>query len=330
MTTVAVLGAGAMGTALAMHLARKGEQVCLWGSEHDARVLPELQGARSHPALPSRLPSELQVFGPDDLHLACKGAAFGVLAAHSGGARSLAGLVRDALGDVAFVVSIAKGLEPETRKRPSEVYREELGLPVVAIGGPALAAEVAEGLPCAAVLGCDEPDALRRAADALHQPGSYAVHETTDCAGLEYCGTAKNVGAIGAGILEGIGIRREQGYKNARAALFTKAASEMCDLVEALGGRRETAMGLAGLGDLLVTSIGGRNRQYGEMVGAGADPHHAEEDMTSRGMTVEGVESARDVHELGRQHGVTVPVHEAIYRVIHEDAPPKTLLEAVL
>jgi glycerol-3-phosphate dehydrogenase (NAD(P)+) len=319
-----------MGTALATHLARKGEQVALWGSEHDTKVLPELREMRSHPALPGRLPDQLEVFGPDELDLACKGASIGVLAAHSGGARSLAGLVRSAIGDIRFVVSIAKGLEPETHKRPSQVYGEELDRPVVVIGGPALAAEVAEGLPCAAVLACEDRGALRRTAEVLHQPGAYVVHETDDCIGLELCSTAKNVGAIGAGILEGIGMRREQGYKNARAALFTRAVAEMCDFIEALGGRRDTAMGLAGLGDLLVTSIGGRNRQYGEMIGGGADPRHAETDLQARGMTVEGVDSARDVHELAKDHGVAMPVHEAIYRVVHENAAPASVVEAVL
>lgn len=330
MTTVTVFGAGAMGTALAIHLARKGEQVALWGSEHDVKVLPELRDRRSHPALPGRLPQQLEIYGPEELDLACKDTSIGILAAHSGGARSLAGLVRDAVADVRFKVSIAKGLEPGTRKRPTEVYGEELGGPVVAIGGPALAAEVAEGLPCAAVLACEDPEALRTTADLLHEPGAYAVHQTDDCTGLELCSTAKNVGAIGAGILEGIGMRREQGYKNARAALFTKAVAEMCELVVELGGRRETAMGLGGLGDLLVTSIGGRNRQYGEMIGAGADPRHAEEDMKSRGMTVEGVDSARDVFELASEHDVSVPVHRAIYRVVHEGAAPASVVEAVL
>jgi glycerol-3-phosphate dehydrogenase (NAD(P)+) len=326
---ISVFGAGAMGTALAMHLARKGEQVTLWGSEFDARVLPELIDRRSHPALPERLPEGLRVFGPDQLDRAAKGATLGVMAAHSGGARSLATMVAPALTDVRAVISIAKGLEPGSRKRISEVYAEELdGRPVVAVGGPALAAEVAEGLPCAAVLGCPDGEALDEVADALRAE-AYVVHATDDCLGLEYCSTAKNVGAIAAGILEGLGQQREQAYKNARAALFTSAVHEMADLVEALGGRRETALGLAGMGDLLVTSIGGRNRQYGEMVGAGADPKHAEKDMESRGMTVEGVESAQDVHELAGEAGLHLRVHEAVYRVVHEGDRPESILEAI-
>ncbi|HEX2025069.1 MAG TPA: 2-dehydropantoate 2-reductase N-terminal domain-containing protein, partial [Actinomycetota bacterium] len=162
MTAVAVFGAGAMGTALAMHLARNGHDVRLWGSEHDARVLPDLLERRTHPALPASLPDELTVHGPDGLAEASHGARVGVMAAHSGGARSLARLVTPAIGAATrVVISIAKGLEPESRKRISEVYAEELdGRPVVAVGGPALAAEVAQGLPCAAVIASTDPRAL--------------------------------------------------------------------------------------------------------------------------------------------------------------------------
>ncbi len=328
MPVITIFGAGAMGTALAISLARKGEQVTLWGSEFDARVLPDLIQKRSHPALPASLPDEVRVAGPDELEQAAKGATIGVMAAHSAGARSLARLVGGALGDVRTVVSLAKGLEPDTRKRMTEVYGEELGKPVVAVGGPALAAEVAEGLPCTAVLGCDDPAALADTTSAFRSD-TYLVHDTEDCAGLEYCTTAKNVGAIAAGLVEGMGKRLEQAYKNARAALFTQSVHEMADLLEGLGGQRQTAFGLAGMGDLLVTSLGGRNRMYGEMVGSGADPTHAEEDMKERGMTVEGTESARDVHDLAKEHGLDLPVHEAVYRVVHEAAQPSEVLDAL-
>lgn len=329
MAVVAVFGAGAMGTALAIHLARKGEQVTLWGSKYDARVLPDLMERQTHPALPEHLPDALRVLGPDELEEAARGASLAVMGANSGGARSLAQMVAPALTDVRAVVSIAKGLEPGSRRRMSEVYGEELdGRPVVAVGGPALAAEVAEGLPCAAVLASTDDTALAEGAETLRSD-AYIVHSTPDCAGLELCGTAKNVGAIAAGVLEGLGSARERSYKNARAAIFTQAVAEMAELVERLGGRRETALGLAGLGDLLVTSIGGRNRQFGEMVGMGAEPLEAGRDMESRGMTVEGIESARDVHELASEQDLDLPIHDAVYRVVHQGADPTEVLSAI-
>jgi glycerol-3-phosphate dehydrogenase (NAD(P)+) len=329
-TAVAVFGAGAMGTALAIHLARNAHDVRLWGSEYDARVLPDLLHRRSHPALPGALPDAVAVHGPDDLDAASTGARVAVMAAHSAGARSLARLVKPGVGDdTRVVISIAKGLEPESRRRISEVYAEELdGRPVVAVGGPALAAEVAEGLPCAAVIGSTDPGGLAEATEVLSSQ-AYFVHATDDCAGLEICATAKNVGAIAEGILEALGQAREQGYKNARAALFTQAVEEMAALTVAVGGRRETAYGLAGMGDLLVTSLGGRNRQYGELVGSGVEPKQAERDMESRGMTVEGVESAADIHALAEKLGLDLPVHEAVFRAVHGGQPAETVLTAL-
>jgi glycerol-3-phosphate dehydrogenase (NAD(P)+) len=325
---ITVFGAGAMGTALAVHLARLDEEVALWGSEFDSRVLPSLRDEGTHPALPGRLPDSVRVFGPDELEEASKGLEIAVMGANSAGARSLAGLVSDAVPRSTVVVSIAKGLEPDTAKRMTEVYAEVLGHPVVAVGGPALAPEVAEAQPCVAVFASEDREALSVAVDTFRSK-RYAVDTTEDCTGLEYCGTAKNVGAIGAGIIEGLAAGREQANKNARAVLFTRAVHEMADLVERLGGRRDTALGLAGMGDLLVTSLGGRNRQFGEVVGTGANPQRAEREMEARGMTVEGVESAKDVHTLAEGNGLDLPVHEAVYRVIHDRKAPESILEAV-
>jgi glycerol-3-phosphate dehydrogenase (NAD(P)+) len=328
MTRITVFGAGAAGTALAIHLARKGEEVTVWGSEHDARVLPELTEQRSHPALPERLPSEVRVLGPDELDDAAKGADLGVLAANSRGARSLARLVKDALPSDMGVVSITKGLEPESFARMSQVYGDETDRPVVAVSGPMLAPELAEGWLTAVAFASEDPDLLERAAAAFRSD-AYLVDTTDDVIGTEICGTAKNVAAIAAGVLEGLAEFRQRDLKNARAALFTRAIHEIGELVEAMGGRRDTALGLAGAGDLLVTSLGGRNRAYGHAIGLGAEPQHTLEDMTSRGMTVEGAASANDVHHLAGQKDLDLPIHETVFRVVHEGASPKSILEAM-
>lgn len=329
MARVTIFGAGAMGTALAVHLARKGEDVTVWGSRFDARVLPGLRDERVHPALSEHLPQQVRVLDEEALAEATDGLEIAVLAANSNGARSLARMIAPGIGAPRVLVSIAKGLEPETATRISEVYRQGLGeRPVVAVGGPALAPEVADGLPTASVFASDNPKALALAAGTFRTP-TYLVDETDDVAGVELCGTAKNVAAIGSGICEGLGKIREVGYKNARAALFARAVGEMAQLVEAYGGRRETAYGLAGAGDLVVTSIGGRNRAYGEAVGLGAAPAHALEDMKERGMTVEGVDSAHDVHVLAEKAGLDLRVSEAVYRIVHEGAPPASILEAL-
>lgn len=324
-----MFGAGAAGTALAMHLSRNGQDVTLWGSEFDARVLPGLRDERRHPALPERVPASVQVLGPEELPAAAEDCELAVLGANSRGARSLAGLVAGALPSEAILLSVGKGLERDTHARLSEVYQEELGpRSVVSIGGPMLAPELAEGLLTAVVFASDDPKALRSAADAFHSD-SYLVEVSDDVPGVELCGTAKNVAAVGAGIVEGLAQTLQRDLKNARAALFSQAVHEIAELVEAAGGRRETALGLAGMGDLYVTILGGRNRVYGEAVGLGGDPARVLEDMTNRGLTVEGAESVEDVQHFSKELGLSLPLHQAVQRVLHEGAPPDHVLEAV-
>jgi glycerol-3-phosphate dehydrogenase (NAD(P)+) len=329
MARVAVFGAGAAGTAVAIHLARKGEDVTVWGSEYDARVLPDLMDRRVHPALPEALPDSLRVLGPEDLGEAAKEAEIAVMGANSRGARSLGEMVAPALGDATrFVVSVAKGLEDGTLQRMSEVYGETCGRPVVVLSGPSLAPEVAEGLLTGVAMASADPEALERATEVFRSP-SFLVDPTDDVAGVEICGTAKNVAAIGAGILEGLAKYRQRDLKNARAALFTRAVHEIADLVESVGGRHETALGLAGMGDLLVTMLGGRNRIYGEALGLGSEPQHTLRDMEARGLTVEGAGSSQEVQALMDRAGLDLPIHRAVYVVVHEGAPPERVLEAV-
>lgn len=329
MAQVTVFGAGAMGTAMAIHASRAGLDTALWANPVDDTALSALRNEGKHPALPAFLPESLPVFGPDELEKAAVGCEMAVMAANSAGARSLAEMVRDALPDIRVIVSVAKGLETSSGKRTSQVYAEVIDhAPVIAVGGPCLAAELAQGLPSAAVWGGPTIEDAKAAGDLIGT-AAYQIHLTDDLPGLEYCSVAKNVTAIGMGLLDGLGQTLSEDFKNAKAALFTKGIHEVAEFIEALGGRWETAMGLAGLGDVLVTGLGGRNRLYGEMVGAGGDPLVTLHDMQVRGMTVEGVDSARDVHRLASEHSLDLPFHSAIFRVLLEGDDPRTLLEVL-
>ena len=324
-----MFGAGAMGTALAMHAARAGLDVALWANPHDAQALESIRRDGRHPALPEHVPGALSVHGPDELEHASAGCEIAVLAANSAGARSLARMVRDALDGTRYVVSLAKGLESESRTRVSLVYQEELGGPdVLAVGGPCLAQELAGGSPSAAVWSAGNLEDARAAGERFGDR-HYQVTYTDDITGLEFCTTGKNVTAIGAGILDGLAKLADEHFRNAQAALFTRAVAELAEFVTAMGGRAETAMGLAGLGDLLVTSLGGRNRLYGERVGEGADPSAALEEMTSRGLTVEGVDSTRDVYALSEEAGLDLPYHRAVYGVLFEGRDPRSVMETL-
>jgi glycerol-3-phosphate dehydrogenase (NAD(P)+) len=326
---VTVFGAGAMGTAIAMHLARAGNETILWGSQYDERVLPDLVERRRHPNLPEFLPESLAVLGPDQLTDAAAGLEIAVLGAHSGGARTLTKIVMEGSDSLPLVLGIAKGLEPETGKRMSEVYAEEVGHDRVAVmGGPALAPEIAQGLPTATAMASAHGDAAHVCAAAF-RASWFQVQVTDDVAGLEYCTVAKNVAAIGMGVLDGIGKTASADYRNAKAAMFTMAVRELTQLVEGLGGRQNTVLGLAGLGDTLVTSLGGRNRLYGELIGEGVEPDRALEDLNRRGMTVEGVDSAQDIRRLMGELDLDLRLHGQIFRVLFESAPATSLLECI-
>ncbi|MFN2590313.1 MAG: NAD(P)H-dependent glycerol-3-phosphate dehydrogenase [Actinomycetota bacterium] len=329
MARVTVFGAGAMGTAIAMHLSRAGNRTVLWASEFDRRILDDLIERRRHPGLPEFLPEALSVLGPDALKEAGEDVEIAVMGAHSGGARTLTRIAVEGCEKLPIILGIAKGLEPDTGTRMSDVYTEEVGHDrVVVMGGPALAPEIAQGLPTAAAMASLDTDALEACAGAFRMP-SFDVQVTDDVVGLEYCTVAKNVAAIGMGIVDGIGKTASIDYRNAKAALFTMAVHELTELVERLGGRRETALGLPGLGDTLVTSLGGRNRLYGELIGEGIEPERALEDLNRRGMTVEGVDSARDIERLMKELGLDLRLHGAVFRILFQGAPPSGLLDCI-
>jgi glycerol-3-phosphate dehydrogenase (NAD(P)+) len=326
---ITVFGAGAMGTAMAMHLARAGNEASLWASPYDATVLDALRDERRHPGLPEHMPEHLTLLGPDELDAAGAGLDIAVMGAHSGGARTLAGLVARAHGELPFVVGLAKGLEHGTGKRMTEVYAEEVGHDRVgAFAGPCLAPELAQGLPSAAVIAADDVEVAEACARAFRSP-TLRVDVSTDVAAVEYCTVAKNVTAIGMGLVDGFGKVANLTYRNAKAALFTTAVDELVRLVAALGGRTETAYGLAGLGDSLVTSLGGRNRLYGELIGEGAEPAHTLRDLESKGLTVEGVESAREVRRLMDRLGIDLPLHAQVHRILFEGAPARSVLDCL-
>jgi glycerol-3-phosphate dehydrogenase (NAD(P)+) len=326
---ITVFGAGAMGTAFAMHAARLGLPTALWANEHDSVAYDAMRAERRHPQLPEHLPETVDLLGPDDLADAARDVEVAVLAANHAGARSLARMVAGDVREARFAVSVAKGLEPGTGARMSEVYGSELDGPaIVVIGGPCLARELAEGLPTAAVWAARSLD-LAEEAGKPFDDRRYQLAFTDDVVGVELCSTIKNVAAIGLGILDGLGSATDTAYQNAKAALFTLAAGEIVRLVTAGGGRPETAVGLAGVGDQLVTSLGGRNRLFGELVGAGGPPTDTLAELQARGLTVEGVDSTRDVRRLAGELGVELPYHDAIHRVLFEEARPDELLEVL-
>ena len=325
--SVAVLGAGAWGTAIAVHLARRGGvAVTLWARdpEHAHALATTRSNVRYLPGI--ALSSSIAVTA--DLHTAA--AAEMLLAATP--VAALPALV-DALaaaGARAPLVWLSKGfLEVARDEFPAgvalahQVIAKRWPVPVGVVTGPSFAEEVARGLPTAVAAAATAP-ALAAQAAALLRSDMLRVYESDDIAGAEVGGAVKNVLAIAAGLSDGLAFGH-----NARAALITRGLAETGRLSTALGGARETLMGLAGLGDLVLTCTGdlSRNRRVGIGLARG-QPLVAI--LNALGHVAEGVGAAAAVRALARHHGVDMPICEAVYRVLHEALPPNEAVLALL
>ncbi|MEN8108807.1 MAG: NAD(P)H-dependent glycerol-3-phosphate dehydrogenase [Pseudomonadota bacterium] len=312
--SITVLGAGSWGTALAIRLATNHNPTCLWG--HEPAFMATLQDDRENRQY---LPGHAF---PDNLHIEAG------LARAVGQSRDLLLVVPShALREVlrqaapAFTVSTriawaTKGLETGSGKFMSEVIEEELGnrYPTAVLSGPTFAKEVAAGLPTALTVASNNPPFANDMAARLHGE-VMRVYTSDDVIGVQLGGTVKNVLAIAAGITDGLKLGA-----NSRAALITRGLAEIIRLGDAMGARRETLMGLAGVGDLILTCTDdqSRNRRLGLALGRGIPLEVAVKEI---GQVVEGFNTAREVVQLARQYKVEMPISEQVYRLLYEDLP---------
>lgn len=319
---ISILGAGAWGTALGIALAER-HPVLLWG--RDPAAIAAMQSARENARyLPSfRFPDSL--LPTADLGQAVVHARDGVLIAATSvaGLRPLLHSVRPL--QVANLVWLCKGFEQDSALLPHQVALEELGdtLPVGALSGPSFAQEVALGLPCALTIGSTSAE-LRDAVVAAVHGGSVRVYSTDDLIGVEVGGAVKNVLAIATGIADGLGLGM-----NARAALITRGLAEITRLGIALGGRSETFMGLTGVGDLILTCTGSlsRNRQVGLGLAAGKS---LEQVVSELGHVAEGVRCVQAVRQLAHLHRISMPIVDAVARVLFESEKPQSAIRQLL
>lgn len=322
-TAVAVLGVGSWGTALALLLTRNGHTVRLWG--HDPEEVAPLQRDRENrrylPGIP--FPDALTV--GVDLAEALAGVELVLVVTPSHAYRATLERVRPHLPNVAGLAWATKGLEPGSGRFLHEVTAQVLGAawPAAVISGPSFAGEVAQGLPTAVTVAAHEVEHARRVATALHG-SSLRAYTSTDVIGVELGGAIKNVLAIASGIADGLGFGA-----NARAALITRGLAEMVRLGLAVGGRRETFMGLTGVGDLVLTCTDdqSRNRRFGLAIGRGEPVEAA---LAAIGQVVEGAATAREALHLARRHRVEMPITEQVDRVLHHGQNPRRAVEILL
>lgn len=321
-----VIGAGAWGTAFALHLARVGHTVSLAPRRFEQAIA--LASDRRNPDyLPGfDLPPSLQI-GHELAPLLMEADAV-VLACPSQALRATAGRLQAERGGATrlrLLVSLAKGLEAGSHLRPSQVVASVLpDLPFACLTGPTNAAEVARGLPAAMVLAGDLSNPGLREAQTALSSGALRVYLSGDLAGAEFGGCLKNIYAIAAGCADGLGLG-----DNAKAALLTRALAEMVRLGTALGAQPETFYGLSGFGDLVATCSGAwsRNRGFGERIGRGS---RAEELIAGSKSVVEGYRTTESFHELCRERGIDAPILAQIYRILFEGLPPAAALAALM
>ena len=325
MRTIAIIGGGSWGTALALAATRSRapHAVRLWLREKD--LAARMQSSRENDLfLPGfSLPPQVGITG--ELARAAAGADIVVSVIPAQFLRRVWAELRGELSPKAAVVSATKGLENESLLRPTEVIRQALGdsRQLAALSGPSFAREVAAGLPTAVVAAAEDEALARELQEELSGP-SLRLYTNTDVAGVEIGGAVKNVIAIAAGVSDGL----ELGT-NARAALITRGLAEMTRLAVACGGRRETLAGLAGLGDLVLTCTGAlsRNRSVGLELARG---RKLEEIVGSMRMIAEGVETTRVTRALGRRLGVELPITEQMHRMLFEGIEPRAAARALM
>jgi glycerol-3-phosphate dehydrogenase (NAD(P)+) len=327
-TTVAVLGAGSWGTALAALIARHGHPTTLWGRDDDtiAAIAQRHENPRYLPGI--ALPDSLRA--TTDLAAALQGAdlVLVVVPSHAFAEtlRSLAPLRPDKAG----VAWATKGFEPGSGRFLHEVAGDILGnsggdddVPLAVVTGPSFAKEVAAGLPTALTVHSDDPAFAQLVADVLHGP-SFRAYTGDDMLGAELGGAMKNVLAVATGVADGM-----QLGLNARTGLITRGLNEMLRLNQAIGGQPATLMGLAGLGDLVLTCTGdlSRNRRLGLALGRGQSLEDAVREI---GQVVESVQTADEVMRQAEKHGIELPISRAVQAVLHGKITPADALRQLL
>ncbi len=323
LTPVAVAGNGGWGTALAVSLARRGVPVRLWGMEGD--YVRETARSRENPKyLPGvRLPAGVLVTA--DFAEASEGAALVVSAVPTQFLRATwRRLLRGDGSGGAPILSVSKGIEVRTLKRPSEILREVAGpRGLAALMGPSHAEEVGRGLPAAVVAASDDT-ALAKAVQATLSSDRLRVYTNGDLVGVELAAALKNVIAVAAGISDGLGFG-----DNARAAILTRGMAEIARLGAALGASRATFAGLAGIGDLVTTcnSRHSRNRAVGERIGRG---ERLPDILASMEQVAEGVATTKSARALARRIGLEMPITEEVYRVLFRGKSPERAVTSLM
>ncbi len=323
MSTIAVLGAGSWGTALAIVLARNGHDVKLWGRDLSQLELMKKSRCNQRYLEEIILPDRIQIVF--DLREALEGIQDILLVVPSEGFRSILEDIKDKIRGDARIAWATKGLDPGTGLFLHQLAEQILGKqhPFAILAGPSFAREVALGLPTAVTIAGLDRTFTNDLLNYFHS-ATFRVYLSEDLIGVEVGSVVKNVLAVATGIADGLGLGA-----NTRAALITRGLAEMMRLGLTLGGKRETFMGLAGLGDLVLTCTDNqsRNRRFGLALGAGRTSIQAQEAI---GQVIEALANTGEVFDLAQKSGIEMPIVEQVYRVLRRESTPREAVQALM
>ena len=320
---IAVLGAGSWGTALALLLARNGNETRLWARspEHVFQMQQESENSKYLPGI--RFPENLKT--SSDLEVTLAGVRDILVVVPSHAFRPLLKQIKPLVGPGCRLVSACKGLDPESGDLLINVAAEIMGkaIPMAVLSGPNFAAEVANNLPTATTIASLDKQFFNDLVERMRND-RFRVYGSDDLIGVQLGGAMKNVIAVGAGMADGMGFGA-----NARTALITRGLVELTRLGVAIGGKDSTFRGMAGMGDLVLTCTDdqSRNRRFGLAIGKGQDLKQAEAEI---GQVVEAVRNAKEVHNLAKAKGVEVPICDAIYNILYKNVSPEAAAHKLL
>ncbi|MED0687340.1 NAD(P)H-dependent glycerol-3-phosphate dehydrogenase [Anoxybacillus ayderensis] len=322
---VTVLGAGSWGTALAIVLADNGHHVRLWGQRQEQ--MDEINEKHTNEKYLPNIHLPEAIVGYTDLAKALEGVETVVLAVPTKAIREVLQRVRTCLKQQITIVSVSKGIEPDTHKRISEIIEEEMGeqlQDVVVLSGPSHAEEVSLRHPTTVTVSSKNMEAAERIQDLFMNHQYFRVYTNPDLIGVEIGGALKNIIALAAGITDGLGYG-----DNAKAALMTRGLAEMARLGSRLGANPLTFAGLTGIGDLIVTctSVHSRNWRAGNLLGKG---YALDDVLANMGMVVEGVRTTKAAYQLAKKMNVDMPITNALYDVLFNGKDVKSAVDSLM
>ncbi len=328
---VVILGAGAMGSALAVPLFDNGVDVRIWGTEYDVEILKALERGEKHPRIKVEIP-DVKIYYPDQLKSAIDGAEIVVLAVSTEGVLPIFNRVKDLIKDQ-YVITISKGLievNNDILTVPEAIWTiKDVRLKTVAITGPSIAREVANRLPTRVVFSSLSYDSAKDVSEVF-STNYYRIDIIDDIKGAEIASALKNVYSIAIAWINGLEKRKNFEMNNLRGVIASKAINEIARIVELLGGKKETVYGLSGFGDLIATFKGGRNGMLGELLGSGLNVNQALEELKRRGVgVVEGYKTAKRVYKLLKINSIDIndfPLLKAIYEILYEEKMVEDLI----